>query len=294
MKILLTYLFILIAISANACDCKFNGGFLKTAYQSDYVLKIKIQKKLKMVSEFDNEYFDNGILVKIEDIIKGSIKSDTISIFITSPFINCGPNLDDFTVDSEWIIAINRNKADGRLVFSLCLLDYLKLNNNIATGLITINTKCEQKMESFGYNYIKGMIKTPSRYLQASKDCQNKDYYLWVNNMPKPQIGYDSLESIIYSEFKLEDAVFDKCQYIVFNISIDTLGKITKIETASNCLSIKSNSVDYRSKSLNIIKNRVTWVAGNHFGKKMNVSINYKIDFTEIKSRKYRYKKKKS
>jgi hypothetical protein len=284
MKRQIIYILLIFTLNTFACDCKFSGGFLKTAYYSEYVLKIKIQKKLKIYSEFDNDYFDNGIFVQIEEVLKGSIDSDTLSIF-TNPFSTCGPDIEVFEEGSEWFVALNRDFSENQLYFSNCLIDYLKLNENIATGLITINTKCDRHPESINCDTIKKMLNNPKKYLQGSKDCNNKDYYLWVNNMPKPQIEYDSLDQLIYTKLNLKNADFDKCQYIDFGIFIDSLGNVLKIENEFECLNTKIKDIDFIYESSEILKNQIKWIPGNHFDKNLNVHMIYKVDFNEIKSK---------
>lgn len=282
---LFTYIIILISINSYACDCLYSGGFLKTVYDSEYVLKIRVQKKLKMFSEYDNEYFENGILVKVESVIKGFLQSDTASIFIISPFISCGSNLEDFIIGSEWVVAINRNAKNNRLYFSSCKIDLLRLDNNIVFGLNTSNTKCEGRAESYQYDSLVKMINNPSEYLLPTKDCNNKEFYLWVNEMPKPLIEKDSLDQILYRELNLKNDSFEKCLWATFNIYIDANGEVVKVDGDFECFSAISNEADYVSKTIEILSQKTKWIPGNHFGKNLNINLTYKKDFDEIKKK---------
>lgn len=269
--------------TANCCDCAFNGGFLKTSYYSELVIKAEVIKHLKTKNNYDNEYYYNGIKVQIKEFIKGQISTDTISIY-WNYLISCGLSITPFDIGSNWLFALNKNQNNA-FYFSFCTVDHLKILENYITGPILKNDFCTSiQKDSILYDSVKIMIKSPDVFLLPTIDCNYPNTYLWVTDMPTFKPGESALDSLLFKELQLKKSKFEESISLYIEYFIETDGKISNIKLADN-FTISEVGKTYFEKIKEVLtKTEGLWYPGRHFNKACRVRILKELNLRQIKT----------
>ncbi|MBK8701798.1 MAG: hypothetical protein IPN29_20435 [Saprospiraceae bacterium] len=148
LKFILIIFLLKIGQATFACDCSFQGEFLKVAPKTEFVALVKVTKYLKF-KDIYNQQTPMSMEVDIIDVYKGTETRNTITIWGDNGIL-CRPYLSQFDIGQYYVIAFYKGSdgSKGRVhqdekttdySISNCGEYWLKadINKQVARGSVT-------------------------------------------------------------------------------------------------------------------------------------------------------------